>query len=384
MNSKWLKVMASLLLLIVLAAPAQVLAFDAVIAEIPFTVEYEPGTVVIEALDGAPAPTPAEFEGAASGTFQVTFSTPGNYYYSICQKEGTNPNVVYSDTVYTVRVTVWTEDQQLLAAVSAYVDEEAEENKVASIAFVNTHGTGGLSLKKTVEGAAGETDREWEFTVTLADKNDKTYGDVWFDEGVAKIKLKHGQTVTINGIPAGMAYEVAEIDADKDGYTTTFTGHQGVIGKNTVIEVSCVNTREKVPTDPTDPTDTTKPTDPSDTTKPSDPTDTTKPSDPADTTKPTDPADTAKPTDPPEPTDPANTAKPTESATPSQTPGSSGSTSTATATPSPSSGTTVTNPPKTGDESNLALWIGVAAFSLVAIVFILVSGRKRRSSDEDS
>ena len=37
-----------------------------------------------------------------------------------------------------------------------------------------------------------------------------------------KIKLKHGQIVTIKGLPIGTAYTVTEDEANSDGYSTTY------------------------------------------------------------------------------------------------------------------------------------------------------------------
>ena len=101
---------------------------------------------------------------------------------------------------------------------------------------------GNLAVQKTVAGNAGETDREWKFTIELKNANrtalsgDFHYegesivtdvtppqgGKLTFDsDGKATIRLKHGQKITIKGIPANATYTVTETEANKEGYGTT-------------------------------------------------------------------------------------------------------------------------------------------------------------------
>ena len=87
--------------------------------------------------------------------------------------------------------------------------------------------TGSLKVSKTVSGNAGETDRAFEFVITLTNKPglNGTFGDVVFTNGVAKIYLKHGESKTIPGLPANAEYTVTETEADADGYATTVSGN---------------------------------------------------------------------------------------------------------------------------------------------------------------
>ena len=101
---------------------------------------------------------------------------------------------------------------------------------------------GNLAVQKTVAGNAGETGREWNFTIELKNANrtalsgDFHYegesivtdvtppqgGKLTFDsDGKATIRLKHGQKITIKGIPANATYTVTETEANKEGYGTT-------------------------------------------------------------------------------------------------------------------------------------------------------------------
>ena len=87
--------------------------------------------------------------------------------------------------------------------------------------------TGDLTVFKTVTGNAGETDRSFEFTVTLTNYPglNRTYGDVTFENGTARIYLKHGESKPIPGLPANAEYTVTETEANTDGYTTTIPGN---------------------------------------------------------------------------------------------------------------------------------------------------------------
>lgn len=65
--------------------------------------------------------------------------------------------------------------------------------------------------------------KAFSFTVTLDDVLiNGQYGDLEFINGVASFTLKHGQSVTAEGIPAGVGYIVAE--GDNEGYTVTSDG----------------------------------------------------------------------------------------------------------------------------------------------------------------
>ena len=48
-------------------------------------------------------------------------------------------------------------------------------------------------------------------------------------QGEAAFTLKHGQTLRIDSLPNGTAYQVTETEANRDGYTTTMSGDTGTI-----------------------------------------------------------------------------------------------------------------------------------------------------------
>lgn len=107
---------------------------------------------------------------------------------------------------------------------------KAGTDATASFTNSKTILRGGLTVTKKVAGNAGETDREWNFTVTLSDKGiSGTYDGMSFKDGVATFTLKHGEQKTARGLPAGIDYFVSEAEASRYGYTTRATGASGQI-----------------------------------------------------------------------------------------------------------------------------------------------------------
>lgn len=110
-----------------------------------------------------------------------------------------------------------------------------DENKVV---FTNTKNEGSLTIDKTVGGNSGETDRYFSFKVILLDKDgnilEGVYNYTGSKTGTIKsgdiIKLKHGESITITGLPVGASYKVIELEANSDGYKTTVTNDNGIIG----------------------------------------------------------------------------------------------------------------------------------------------------------
>ena len=130
---------------------------------------------------------------------------------------------------------------------------------------------GSLRISKQVVGEKADRNREFSFKVTLSDKTiSGTYGDLTFTEGVATFTLKHGQSLTATGLPAGLTYKVDEIAVE--GYTIDVVNPTGVIAGEGMVEVRFTNTwepGEDPDPDPDDPDD--GPDDPGD--KPDDPDD---------------------------------------------------------------------------------------------------------------
>lgn len=117
-----------------------------------------------------------------------------------------------------------------------------------TVQVTNVKDGGSLTVSKKVTGTAGDTDKEWNFTVTLSDTTiSGTYGGMFFNNGVATFKLKHNESKTATGLPAGLNYTVTEEGADRDGYTTTYTGGTGTIQIGQTATAAFTNEKNGTP-----------------------------------------------------------------------------------------------------------------------------------------
>lgn len=110
---------------------------------------------------------------------------------------------------------------------------------------------GDLTLKKLVEGNAGDPDAEFTFIIYLFPKPEITIASNLFgNNGVnaavfdyvglggapngtissgGQVRLKGGQSIAIFDLPDGMSYLIEEVEANQNGYITTSVGEEGVI-----------------------------------------------------------------------------------------------------------------------------------------------------------
>lgn len=103
---------------------------------------------------------------------------------------------------------------------------------------------GSLTVSKTVSGSDADTEKAFSFKVTLDDASiNGQYGDLQFINGEASFTLKHGQSITADGIPAGVGYIVTE--GDNQGYTVTSEGAAGIIQDGRTVEAAFNNHRDK-------------------------------------------------------------------------------------------------------------------------------------------
>lgn len=117
---------------------------------------------------------------------------------------------------------------------------------------ITNYKDGSLTVSKTVSGNRGDQNKDFTFTVKLtgsssagtaaSDVDDSfnttktdadgnaTSGMITFTDGVSgEFTLKHDESITIQGLPAGIGYEVVEKEMDQNGYRTSGTGWIGEI-----------------------------------------------------------------------------------------------------------------------------------------------------------
>lgn len=140
------------------------------------------------------------------------------------------------------------------------IKTKIDSKGVLNISFTNeyTPTKGSLTVSKTVSGEGADAGKAFTFTVTLDNTSvNGTFGEMDFTDGVAVFTLKHGESRTAKGLPAGTAYVVTE--SDNDGYTVTKEGDVGTIPVNGAgtAEASFENHKDKdiIPDEPDDPDD---------------------------------------------------------------------------------------------------------------------------------
>ena len=175
-------------------------------------------------------------------TFNLPYDEEGTYIYKLSEVVGDEAATInYDESVYYVKVVVTLNEQTRTydAEVSYYMDaacnHELPNNSIPG--FNNTTKPGSLTISKTVSGNAASTTKEFTFKVMLLQnanmlEGEVTYGNVKFTNGEATIKLKHNESVTITGIPAGLNYGVTE--SDNNGYTVTVNGENTTLATGTI------------------------------------------------------------------------------------------------------------------------------------------------------
>ena len=194
---------------------------------------------------------------------------------------------------------------------------------------------GDLVVSKTVAGSQGETDRLFNFTVTLSGSTlNGWYGGMEFKNGVATFQLPHNGRIMAEGLPAGITYTVTETEAGQDGYVTTVADNNatGRIAADGVTNVAFVNTKEE----------TTEPV----------------PS--------PDPGET--------PDNGSNNGSESGSNTPAKTPAPVQNVSAAAAPAAQAAAAVI---PQTGDDSQPLMWVVLAAGSLGLLAVLLAAKRRR-------
>ncbi len=149
-----------------------------------------------------------------------TFPVAGKYTYTIAQSTtyvaGTGESLTDTDaTSYIVYVYVKNGTNGTEVSAVTAVEEENGE-KVESLSFAETFNKlVSLDITKTVAGEYGDKSLGFDFTVELTFPD--TYDAPEDADTTYEFTLVHGQTETIENVPAGTTYTVVE--TQKNGYT---------------------------------------------------------------------------------------------------------------------------------------------------------------------
>ena len=227
-------------------------------------------------------------DGGLNGSFaQMTFDMPGIYTFEVSEVSTSNKNLAVDNSIYTVRVYVVYQTtaegvptSELQASMTIVkggnnsvgdgdIDGEPNPAKVDVCAFDNQLDTNtkDLTVTKTVTGNTGSTTKDFTFTVDLYNTTGQyeieytggtegTYPTLTNASVETVITLRHGQSFTIKGLPAGARYRITE--AGSAGYTaqvnnsTTHGVGDSVTVGSTVSYMTTVNfTNNSTMTPPT-------------------------------------------------------------------------------------------------------------------------------------
>lgn len=198
-----------------------------------------------------PSSTSASVKGDGSSsegkfTFDsIQFKFEGTYTFTIAEQlpsGASQDNPVDGDIWYDTRTTIVTvtvtrdATTGLLSATPTYDNTGNPDGSTESAEAVFVNRWAGLKVAKTVTGSMGDRDKPFDFAIEMkgpdgdpltgsypctVDGGNKSL--IFHENGKATFRLKHGQTMTVYGLPAGSTYTISEPNAQEDGYTTEVT-----------------------------------------------------------------------------------------------------------------------------------------------------------------
>lgn len=193
------------------------------------------------------------------------YNKVGKYAYTISENETKIPGITKDAHTYEMIVTVVNKQKDNLTNETGYGYYvgmyDAEGQKVPAV-FTNTYNSYSLEVKKTVEGNFGDLGDTFTFYITLGkeDGKDDNYATAtvhvsdtsnpannatWtIGGGQQTVTLKHGQTITVSNLPAGVTYTVTEKKTNDDGSTWVYKTTGEAVAINDVLPSITANNNE--------------------------------------------------------------------------------------------------------------------------------------------
>ena len=195
------------------------------------------------------------------GTLELSFKD-GVYTGEIMLKHGQSVTIkdIPEGTTYTVKEVEANQDGYKTIATTNTTGLLTKEEEI--VEFTNQKlSKHNLTISKEVDGSLGDQEKDFTFQVLLTPPFGETIEKEYTYTGskagtlqmtdqqdgtfMGTITLKHGQSITIQGLLEGTTYEVKETEANQDGYITRVEGNtQGIIvDKIETLEVKFINTK---------------------------------------------------------------------------------------------------------------------------------------------
>ena len=212
-------------------------------------------------------------EPAISGVYGDTTFTDGRASFQL--KNGESRKITGIPVGTTYEITETNADSNGYTTTSTGSTGTITANGTASVRFVNHLPTSGTDVPEPTPGGGGndpdtptptpgssgdsgkivvtkyvtgygDTQRDWNFTLKTDSTVNGTFGDRVFTNGECRFTLKSGQSVTFSSLPVGASYTVTETEANADGYVTSATNSSGTIGTGD-IRVNFINQLSQQP-----------------------------------------------------------------------------------------------------------------------------------------
>lgn len=155
----------------------------------------------------------------------IGFTQPGDYYFTLTENAGENPNITYdTNTTYVIEVLVGLDSDGDLSVLEVVTTSEGKEGKLEAASFENTAADNSdLTITKTVSGNAANKNDVFTFNVTVSGI-DGTYstnvdGTTITNGTTTEFTLKHGDRFVIKNLPVGATYTITE--KENSAYQTT-------------------------------------------------------------------------------------------------------------------------------------------------------------------
>lgn len=155
------------------------------------------------------------------------FTAPGTYVFHLKEEKGSNPNITYSTAEYDIYVVVsWPEDYPTdhTPVIQSIKAHDAQDKKTDTASFTNSAAANaGLTISKTVAGAAANTDDLFNYTLSVSGasgsytvtKSDGTTATLTAGTDYS-FSLKHGESIVVANLPVDATYKVTEADTNYD------------------------------------------------------------------------------------------------------------------------------------------------------------------------
>lgn len=109
--------------------------------------------------------------------------------------------------------------------------------------------SGNLKVEKKLTGDDVEKDRKWNIKLSLSEgryRYETSFNQRGFIESGDTVAIKGGEYIVVYDVLAGSEYEIKEIEANQDGYSTKYENHHGKIGFKFNTNVVITNSRNRI------------------------------------------------------------------------------------------------------------------------------------------